>query len=128
MPSVRPQPLITVADVPASSRFYQAILGATSGHGGDEYERLLVDGELIMQLHSADVDHHHGAMRDPDHPAGNGVALWFEADRFDEAAARVQASGAEIVRDVHTNPNAGHREIWLHDADGYLIVLAERDG
>jgi catechol 2,3-dioxygenase-like lactoylglutathione lyase family enzyme len=126
VPSVRPQPMITVADVPASSLFYQAILGATSGHGGGEYERLLVDGELIMQLHAADVGHHHGTMRDASQPAGNGVALWFEADAFDEAVQRIGETGAELVRDEHVNPNAGHREIWLHDPDGYLVVVAER--
>ena len=26
---------------------------------------------------------------------------------------------------MHVNPNAGHREIWLRDLDGYLVVLAE---
>jgi hypothetical protein len=26
---------------------------------------------------------------------------------------------------VHVNPNAGHREMWLRDPDGYLVVLAE---
>jgi hypothetical protein len=31
----------------------------------------------------------------------------------------------EIVTDVHLNPNAGHWEIWLHDLDGYLVVIAE---
>src|ERR1700744_3080272 len=45
-----PHPLISVADVPASSRFYQQILGADSGHGGDEYERVLGDGDLGLQL------------------------------------------------------------------------------
>jgi catechol 2,3-dioxygenase-like lactoylglutathione lyase family enzyme len=125
MPSVRPQPMIMVADVPASSRFYQAVLGATSDHGGDEYERLIVDGELVMQLHAADVDHHHGTTRDSAQPAGNGALLWFEVDDFDPAVARVRATGAELVRDEHVNPNAGHREIWLHDPDGYLVVLAE---
>jgi hypothetical protein len=30
-----------------------------------------------------------------------------------------------IETDVHTNPNARHREIWLRDPDGYLVVLAE---
>jgi predicted enzyme related to lactoylglutathione lyase len=125
MPSVRPQPLITVADVPGASRFYQAVLGATSDHGGDEYERLIVDGELVMQLHSADVGHHHGPLRDPAQPAGSGVLLWFELDDFDGAVARTRETGAELVRDVHVNPNAGHRELWLRDRDGYLVVLAE---
>jgi predicted enzyme related to lactoylglutathione lyase len=119
--------MIAVVDVPASSRFYQAVLGATSAHGGDEYERLIVDGELVMQLHSVGVAHHHGTMREPSQPAGNGVLLWFEVDDFDDAVARTRATGAEIVTDVHVNPNAGHREIWLRDRDGYLVVLAEDD-
>jgi catechol 2,3-dioxygenase-like lactoylglutathione lyase family enzyme len=125
MPSVRPQPMIMVADVPASSRFYQAVLGATSDHGGEEYERLVVDGELVMQLHSNEVEHHHGPLADDLHAAGNGVLLWFELDDFDAAVARTRETGAEIVTDVHVNPNAGHRELWLRDPDGYLVVLAE---
>jgi predicted enzyme related to lactoylglutathione lyase len=120
--------MLTVADVPASSRFYQAVLGAQSGHGGPEYERLTVDGELVMQLHSADVGHHHGTLADPRQPAGNGVLLWFELDGFDAAVERVRETSAEIVTDVHVNPNAGHRELWLRDHDGYLIVLAEAGG
>jgi predicted enzyme related to lactoylglutathione lyase len=125
MPSVRPQPLITVADVPAASRFYQAVLGATSDHGGEEYERLVVDGELVMQLHSNEVEHHHGPLADPSPAVGNGVLLWFELDDFDSAVVRTRETGAEIVTDVHVNPNAGHRELWLRDPDGYLVVLAE---
>jgi predicted enzyme related to lactoylglutathione lyase len=125
VPSIRPQPLITVADVPAASRFYQAVLGATSGHGGEEYERLLVDGELVVQLHSAEVEHHHGSLGDRSQPAGNGVLLWFEVDAFDSAVARTREAGAEIVTDVHVNPNSGRRELWLRDPEGYLVVLAE---
>jgi predicted enzyme related to lactoylglutathione lyase len=127
VPAVRPQPMIMVADVPAASRFYQSVLTATSGHGGPEYERLLVDGELVMQLHAADAEHHHGIMLDPAQPIGNGAVLWFEVDDFDAAVARVRATGAHLVHDVHVNPNAGHRELWLRDRDGYLVVLAEAD-
>jgi hypothetical protein len=38
------------------------------------------------------------------------------------------SAGARIQTDVHFNPNAGHREIWLRDPDDYLVVLAEADG
>ena len=31
---MRPQPLITVTDVEASSRWYQRLLGCQSAHGG----------------------------------------------------------------------------------------------
>ena len=118
-------PLISVADVPASSRFYRQLLGADSGHGGDEYEQVLVDGALVLQLHSLEVGHHHGPLGDPSARLGNGLALWFTTERFDAAVDRVRGSGAEIVTDVHINPNSGCREIWLHDPDGYLVVLAE---
>jgi hypothetical protein len=37
---MRPQPLISVSDVEASSRSYQHLLGCTSAHGGTKYERL----------------------------------------------------------------------------------------
>ena len=49
---MRVQPLIAVRDVAASSCWYQQLLGCESGHGGPEYERLVKDGELILQLHA----------------------------------------------------------------------------
>lgn len=117
--------MIAVANVVQASRWYQRVLGATSGHGGDEYEQLLVDGVMILQLHRLDAGHHHGAIGDPERPIGNGIAVWFEADDFDPAVGRLRDVAAEIVTDVHLNPNAGHREIWIRDLDGYLVVLAE---
>lgn len=115
VPAVRPQPLLCVRSVSRSSRWYQAVLGAPSGHGGDEYERIVLDGGLLLQLHALTVDHHHGALADPSKPLGNGVAAWFEVG----AKARVE-------KPIHPNPNAGHRELWLRDPDGYLVVLAGR--
>lgn len=125
LPRVRPQPLLSVADVERASRWYQRILGATSGHGGPEYEQLLVDDVMILQLHRLEVGHHHGALADPARPLGNGVALWFETPAFDAVVERVRRANAHVVTDVHVNPNAGHREIWLRDPDGYLVVVAE---
>jgi catechol 2,3-dioxygenase-like lactoylglutathione lyase family enzyme len=123
--ALRPQPMISVTDVEASSLWYQRVLAAASGHGGKEYEQLLVDGVLVMQLHLLEEGHHHGTIGNPAVPLGNGVALWFEADGFDAAVERCHAAGVHIQTDVHLNPNAGHREIWLRDPDGYLVVLAE---
>jgi len=133
---MRPQPLIAVHDVEASSRWYQQLLGCASDHGGKEYERLVDrDHRLIMQLHRFEVDHHHGAIGDPaSRPYGNGVLLWFEVDDFDAAVARAGKLRAPIVLAPHRNPPAGepggpaHREIWLRDPDGYTVVLASPDG
>jgi catechol 2,3-dioxygenase-like lactoylglutathione lyase family enzyme len=131
---MRPQPLIAVADVEASSRWYQHLLGCQSAHGGPEYERLVAQGTLILQLHRFEVEHHHGPIGDPnDKPYGNGVLLWFEVDDFDAALARAAAMQAEIVKARHRNPPSGdggpnHWECWLRDLDGYTVVLASPDG
>ncbi len=119
-----PQPLIVVRDVPASSRFYAQILDAESAHGGEEYEQLVSGGELILQLHHIDVEDHHGPLATPDLPLGNGALLWFEVSDFDAAVQRARDVEAPVERDVHVNPNAKQREIWLRDPDGYLVVLA----
>jgi catechol 2,3-dioxygenase-like lactoylglutathione lyase family enzyme len=144
---MRAQPLIVCRDVEASSRFYQRLLGCKSGHGDvtdsaerhsrGEYERLVdpklhhtrwgTDG-LILQLHAWEIDHHHGPMADASLALGNGVLLWFEVDDFDAAVARARELNARVLRDVHLNPNAGHRELWIADPDGYTVVIASPDG
>jgi len=124
MTRVSPQPLLCVRDVPRASRWYQHMLGAQSAHGGNEYERIELDNVLILQLHVLEEAHHHGAMADPALPLGNGVAVWFEVDDLDAAQRRAGEIKAKVVTDVHTNPNAGHRELWLRDPDGYLVVLS----
>ena len=121
---MKPQPMISVRDVAKASAWYQQVLGAASGHGGAEYEQIMVGTEMVLQLHLLEEGHHHGSIGDPALPVGNGFALWFETDRFDAAVERIRHAGAEIVTDAHTNPNAGHQEIWLRDPDGYLVVLA----
>ena len=136
---MRVQPLIVCRDIEASSQFYQRLLGCKSTHSGAEYEydRLVdpslhhsqwgTDG-LILQLHTWEADHHHGHLGDPKLPIGNGVMLWFEVDDFDDAVKRARELKARVVLDVHRNPNAQHRELWLSDPDGYTVVLASPDG
>jgi catechol 2,3-dioxygenase-like lactoylglutathione lyase family enzyme len=131
---MRPQPLIAVHNVEASSRWYQQLLGCQSAHGGPNYERLVASNVLVLQLHHFAVEDHHGPIGDPnDRPYGNGVLLWFEVDDFDAAMARVAMLAAEVVLPRHRNPPSGdggpnHWECWLHDPDGYTVVIASPDG
>lgn len=119
---LRPQPLIAVRDVEASSRFYQRLLGCESGHGGAEYERLTSDGVLVLQLHDASTADHHRTIGDPALPYGNGVLLWFAVEAFEAAVDRARELHAEIVHEPHVNPNARQRECWLRDLDDYTVV------
>jgi catechol 2,3-dioxygenase-like lactoylglutathione lyase family enzyme len=132
---MRAQPLICCNDVEANSRWYQQLLGLRSNHGGPNYEQLVRDGELILQLHSFAVEHHHGAIGDSgDRPYGNGVLLWFEVEDFDAVAARAAEMRVEVVLPRHRNPpdnpdgGPNHWEIWLRDPDGYTVVVASPYG
>ena len=125
---MRPQPMIAVADVEKSSLWYQQLLGVTSVHGGPAYERLNHGDELVLQLHCWEEDEHpHMGSREVK-PNGNGVLLWFQVDDFDSAVARARELGAEILEGPHVNPNAHHREVWIRDLDGYVVVLASAAG
>lgn len=131
---MRPQPLIAVSDVEASSRWYRELFGCKSAHGGKTYERLEYEGELVLQLHNFESDHEHGSIGNPlDRPYGNGVLLWFEVKDFDAVAARAANMGVEIIIPKCRNPPDGnggpnHWECWMRDPDGYAVVVASPMG
>jgi catechol 2,3-dioxygenase-like lactoylglutathione lyase family enzyme len=130
----RPQPLIAVKDVKASSAWYQTLLGGQV-HGGDPdhphrlvYERLMSGGSLVLQLHRWDDEEHPNLTGADRGLHGHGVLLWFEVDDFDAAVERVRRLGARVIEEPHVNPAPQHREIWIQDPDGYVVVLASPDG
>ena len=128
---IRPQPLIAVRDVKASTRWYEQILGLQrlgAGDHDDSYQRLLQDGQLILQLHSWDEEDHPNLVGPDKAPVGHGVLLWFEVSDFDGVVKRIRAGRATILEEPHENPYAGHREIWIRDPDGYVVVVASPDG
>jgi catechol 2,3-dioxygenase-like lactoylglutathione lyase family enzyme len=118
--------MLQVGDVAASSRWYQDVLGLTSGHGGDEFEMLFDGDRFLLQLHRLDA-HEHGILQsDLDERRGLGVSLWFESpDRstFDALFVRAQEAGAEVIEPPHWNPLAHHHEATLVDPDGYIVVI-----
>ena len=130
----RPQPLIAVRDVPRSSRWYSQLLVAErtsesmrSDHA-HVYDRLLCRGSLVLQLHAWDEEDHPNLVDRKAARPGHGVLLWFEVDDFDAAVKRARALKAKVLLEPHVNPAPGHREIWLQDPDGYVVVLASPDG
>lgn len=129
--TITAQPLIAVRDVRASSRWYGELLGADSlpeHPHRDLYERISCSGQLLLQLHAWDEEDHPNLVNRDAAPAGHGVLLWFQVSDFDVAVERARALGAEIVLEPHFNPAPQHREIWLRDPDGYVVVLASPDG
>jgi catechol 2,3-dioxygenase-like lactoylglutathione lyase family enzyme len=121
---MKPQPMIAVADVAATSRWYQRVLGLASAHGGAEYEMLCSEGALVLQLHNWDADEH-PHLGDPNMPPyGNGVLLWFKDESISGAYERAVAAGAHVLEPLKVNPLAQHREFWLRDPNGYTVVVS----
>jgi hypothetical protein len=130
-PSVEAQPLIAVRDVRVSSRWYSDLLGADTlpDHSHrDVYDRITHSGRLLLQLHAWDEEDHPNLVNADAAALGHGVVLWFQVNDFDAAIDRVRRLNAEIIEGPFVNPAPRHREIWLRDIDGYVVVLASCDG
>jgi catechol 2,3-dioxygenase-like lactoylglutathione lyase family enzyme len=128
---VRAQPLIAVRNVRASSSWYRQLLGLETlpEHPHREvYDRMQRGGELILQLHAWDKEDHPNLINADAAPPGHGVLLWFEVGDFDEVVERARALRAHVILEPHFNPNPKHREMWLRDPDGYVVVIASPDG
>jgi catechol 2,3-dioxygenase-like lactoylglutathione lyase family enzyme len=129
--SVEAQPLIAVHDVRASSRWYATLLAADplpDHKHRDLYDRVFSSGRLILQLHAWDEEHHPNLVNANAAPVGHGVLLWFQVSDFDSTVNRARELGAEVIEEPHVNPAPRHREIWLRDPDGYVVVIAGPDG
>jgi catechol 2,3-dioxygenase-like lactoylglutathione lyase family enzyme len=127
--TVKAQPILAVRDVRASARWYARILGSAEPTGSPPsdhdhiYRRIYVGDEFVLQLHAWDEEDHPN-LRDADlAPVGHGVLVWFEVDDYAAATARARALGAHVLEEKF-NPDAHQHELWMRDADGYVVVLA----
>jgi hypothetical protein len=130
-PRVESQTLIAVRNVRASGRWYAELLGADAlpDHPHrDVYDRIEQAGRIVLQLHAWDEEGHPNLVGPDSAPAGHGVVLWFQVEDFDAAVARARGLAAEIIEGPFVNPAPQHREIWLRDPDGFVVVVASPDG
>lgn len=119
------RPMLQVADVEGSSRWYQSCLGLRSGHGGPEFEMLFDGDEFVLQLHLLGACEH-GILQ-----AGTtGERGWERRCGSRRAIVRSsplsssrRGAGAEIVEEPRWNPLAHHHEATLRDPDGYVVVI-----
>lgn len=54
--------------------------------------------------------------------------LWFQFEDFDSAVKRAYGLEVEVIEGPYVNPAPQHREIWLRDPDGFVVVIASPDG
>ena len=119
-------PMIFVDDVEASSRWYQALLGLRSGHGGPHYEMLMQGEDMVLQLHPVEGEEHGGDRAPVDARRGAGLLLYFRTDDIKALHARAEALGVSIEGPPAFIALAGHTEFVVRDPDGYAIALFQR--
>ena len=119
-------PMLFVDDVIETSKWYQALLGAKSGHGGDEFEMLLGDKGAILQLHKIDDDHHDHSV-DVSEPRGHGVVVVVYVASAESAFAKANDMNVEILSPLAFNEIANMHEFTARDPNGYALMVCEAD-
>jgi len=119
------QIMIVTRSVPGAAAWYCRLLDAETDHDGEEFNRVMKDGEVLLMLHQWQ-DGEHGARLPADRatPLGDGVIIWFLTDDLEAIHRRAHELDAEIVAEPHDNPRAQWREFSLRDPDGYTVSVA----
>ncbi len=118
--------IIGVADVPASFKWYQSLLGLPATAPGHHYfgQILDPDGTVLLCLHEWGA-HEHPSLTSPDDAKpGNGLLLFFRVDDFAAALPRARALVSALEEEPHMNPNTGTMEFALRDPDGYYVMIS----
>jgi catechol 2,3-dioxygenase-like lactoylglutathione lyase family enzyme len=118
--------IIGVTDVPASFKWYQALLGLPTTTPAHHYfgQILDSDGTVLLCLHEWGT-HEHPSLTSPDYAKpGNGLLLFFRVDDFAEALTRARAQNSALEEEPQVNTNTGTAEFALRDPDGYYVMIS----
>ena len=126
-------PIIAVADVSASAKWYMHLLGGTQTHpGGAVFDQIVdEDGTVLLCLHrwgpsGPKGDHYWSTLLSQSGEADrNGLLLWFVLDDFDAAWQRAQGLGTTIEEEPNTDNGTGVRAFVIQDLDGYHVAINE---
>ncbi|HEU0167835.1 MAG TPA: VOC family protein [Chloroflexota bacterium] len=132
-----PHPLLVVADVRASSRFYHRLLDRPadtdqSHPHRQEYDRVVdANGAVLLELHRQGAEHGNPiddwlAQPLPE-VRGAGVVLHFEVRDLAAAEGRLRELGTESIGGSCNYPDGSSR-LLLRDPDGYAVALFQAGG
>ena len=116
--------IIAVKDVPQSSKFYQDLLNCKSEHGGEIFEILTSENNVILCLHKWG-EHEHPTLFNPEKEIGNGLILFFRVNNLNEKFRNAGKINAKIEKEIHYNENSHRNQFILRDLDNYYIIISE---
>lgn len=120
---------LAVDDLERTAHFYREILGLTLQRiePGRDFPALLLlrrgDAAILFRA-KEHLEASHPALFEhvERHPRGVGVTIDLEIPNLDEVVRRVDRCGLHLLYELEDKEHS-RREIWLHDPDGYLLVL-----
>jgi catechol 2,3-dioxygenase-like lactoylglutathione lyase family enzyme len=118
--------ILGVADVPASFKWYQSLLGLPATAPAHPYFGQILDSDetVLLCLHEWG-EHEHPSLTSADlAKPGNGLLLFLRVDDFDEALPRARALVSRLQEEPHLNPATGTAEFSLRDPDGYYVTIS----
>lgn len=125
-------PIIAVANVPASAKWYMNLLGVRQTHpGGTMFDQIVdEDGTVLLCLHhwgptGASGTHQWPTLLNRGTSDENGLLLWFVVDDFARAWERAKALGAAIEEEPNTDNGTGKPAFVIRDLDGYHVAVNE---
>ncbi len=121
---VRTETIIAVKNVPESSKFYQKLLDCKSEHGGDTFEILTSEKQVILCLHKWG-EHEHPTMLSSEKEVGNGLILFFRVDKLKKIFENAKKLNATIEKEIHYNENSLKNQFILRDLDSYYLIISE---
>lgn len=121
---VRTETIIAVKDVPKSSKFYQDLLNCKSEHGGETFEILTSENNVVLCLHQWG-EHEHPTMTNPIKENGNGLILFFRVDDLNEIFENAKSLKVGIEKEIHYKENSLKNQFTLRDLDDYYLIISE---
>ena len=118
--------ILGVADVAASHRWYQELLGLPPSVPAHSYFGRILDGDgsVLLCLHAWGA-HDHPPLGGPESATpGNGLLLFFRVEDFDLALQRARRLVGGLAEEPHQNPATGTMEFALRDPDGYYVMVS----
>ncbi|HBF20441.1 MAG: glyoxalase [Owenweeksia sp.] len=119
------QPIIAVADVAQSSKWYQELLDCKGIHGGTTFEMLMDEkGELFLCLHAWE-EHDHPTMKNRTLPADNGLIIYLTVENLDAIWKKARRLKASIEKEPAISTNSHRKEFAVRDPDGYYLLITQ---
>ncbi len=125
---------LAVADINRSEHFYRDLLSLrverfVAAPGAEPVLLIDTDGATVVLCASAVLQRQYPTIyRDLEyHPHGVGVSIEFVVASLDVCQRALERGGYSWLHKCEDHEHQ-MQELWLHDPDGYLVVLYCRDG